>query len=63
MQFITSENSQRRKAIRALYGAQWRVRVDKMSDVQVTAVYLKFVEQGKIAPPPKQWTVFYEEGL
>lgn len=55
------EQVQRRKAIRALYGAQWRVRVDKMSDVQVTAIYLKFVEQGMIASPPKKWEPFYEE--
>lgn len=40
--------SQKRAAIRALYGDQWKAKVDKMSDAQVVAVYLKFKSQNKI---------------
>lgn len=40
--------AQKRAAIRALYGADWKARVDKMSDNQVVAIYLKFKSQNKI---------------
>lgn len=39
---------QMRRAIRTVYGMQWRAKVDKMSDAQVVAVYLKFKSQNKI---------------
>lgn len=39
---------QKRIAIRDLYGPAWKARVDKMSDQQVIALYLKFKKEGKI---------------
>lgn len=38
----------KRIAIRDLYGPAWAKRVDKMSDSQVIALYLKFKNEGKI---------------
>jgi hypothetical protein len=37
-----------RQALKSLYGKQWAARVDKMSDQQVIAIYLKFKSEGKI---------------
>lgn len=39
---------QKRMAIRGLYGPGWAKKVDKMSDKQVLALYLKFKLEGKI---------------
>jgi hypothetical protein len=39
---------QKRNAIRDLYGPAWKARVDKMSDKQIIALYLKFKNEGKI---------------
>lgn len=40
--------AQQRAAIRALYGPDWKAKVDKMSDKQVVAIYLKFKRENKI---------------
>ncbi len=37
-----------RAALRDLYSAQFAAKVDKMSDRQVIAIYMKFKEEGKI---------------
>lgn len=38
----------KRLALRGLYGDRWKARVDKMSEAQVIALYLKFKKEGKI---------------
>ena len=43
-------------------GDSWRDKVSKMSDEQVTAIYLKFVKQSKIAAVmPNDFTIPYIE--
>lgn len=37
-----------RKALKTLYGKSWAAKVDKMSDMQVLAIYRKFRSEGKI---------------
>ena len=37
-----------RAALRDLYSANFAAKVDKMTDSQVIAIYLKFKEEGKI---------------
>lgn len=37
-----------KQKLRELYGRRWQERVDKMSDVQVVAIFKKFVANGKI---------------
>jgi len=39
---------QMRAALRNLYSQNFARKVDKMSDAQVVALYLKFKEEGKI---------------
>lgn len=43
-------NQKEREAIRAVYknSPSWQEKVTKMSDRQVTAIYLKFKAQGKL---------------
>lgn len=38
----------KRTALRGLYGPSWKAKVDKMSDTQVIAIYLKFKDKGII---------------
>lgn len=38
----------KRATLRTLYGPSWAAKVDKMSDAQVIAIYLKFTEKGII---------------
>lgn len=45
---MSNDIQQKRLAIRGLYGPAWQARVDKMSDNQVIALYLKFKNEGKI---------------
>lgn len=40
--------NQKRARIREFYGEQWKRKVDKMTDAQVAAVFLKFLLEGKI---------------
>ena len=37
-----------RNLLRNLYGDDWKKKVDKMSDKQVIAIYLKFKKEGKV---------------
>lgn len=43
-----SDTNQKRQALRALYGEAWKKRVDKMSEAQVVAIFLKMQREGKI---------------
>lgn len=38
----------KRATLRSLYGPQWQSKVDKMSDAQVIAVFMKFANKGII---------------
>lgn len=38
----------KRTVLRDLYGPGWKAKVDKMTDSQVIAIYLKFTKEGKI---------------
>lgn len=38
----------RREAIKKIGGQKWAERVDKMSDAQVTAIYLRLQREGKL---------------
>lgn len=38
----------KRAALRGLYGDAWKAKVDKMSDKQIIAIYLKFKSEGRI---------------
>lgn len=40
--------SNERHALKMMYGPKWQAKVDKMSDSQVIAIYLKFKKEGKI---------------
>lgn len=40
--------NQMRIELMKFYGPQWQQRVKKMSDKQITALYLKFKQEGKI---------------
>lgn len=42
------DQRQMRIELRKFYGTQWASKVDKMSDKQVIALYLKFKKEGKI---------------
>jgi hypothetical protein len=40
---------QQREAVKAAYsGPAWQLKVNKMSDAQVTAIYLNLKKQGKV---------------
>ena len=40
--------NQMRIELRKFYGPQWASRVDRMSEKQIVALYLKFKKEGKI---------------
>lgn len=43
------DENQQREAIKTVYSSQsWRDKVDAMSPEQITAVYLRFVREGKL---------------
>lgn len=42
-----------REAIRKAVGTEsWSIKVDRMYDDQITAIYLKFEKEGKLKPQP-----------
>jgi hypothetical protein len=42
-----------REAIRKVYDSEsWSIKVDRMYDDQVIAIYLKFEKEGKLKPQP-----------
>lgn len=42
-----------REAIRKVYDSEsWSIKVDRMYDDQITAIYLKFEKEGKLKPQP-----------
>ena len=43
-----SDTYLKRDKLRNLYGESWKYKVDRMSDEQVIAIYLKFLKEGKI---------------
>lgn len=43
-----SDIEQKRAAVSAAYGRVWAMKVSRMSDEQVIALYFKFKEAGKI---------------
>jgi hypothetical protein len=45
---MSSDIHIKRAALRGLYGDAWKAKVDKMSDAQIVAIYLKFKSEGKI---------------
>ena len=45
---MTNSNDIKRATLRTLYGPQWAAKVDKMSDAQMLAIYLKFQSKGII---------------
>ena len=45
---MTDNTWRERNLLRNLYGESWKHKVDKMSDQQVIAIYLKFKKEGKV---------------
>lgn len=45
---MSNDTWKERNLIRNLYGEAWKKKVDKMSDQQVIAVYMKFKREGRV---------------